>query len=141
MGMIRDPVNTFSPEFVTPPDFISLKLSQEGEGQPRNYTIVADQNYVGTMAMTTLTFTTQTTLTVAADPGTAYDAIVPEVSAADRIYVIFALAAGGSRTRIQSFDTSGFASVDSVTETAAIFGSKTASLTSSTGWGFRKSYP
>lgn len=51
MGFIRDPVNTFSPEFLNPADWIALKLSQEGEGQPRNYTIVADQNYVGTMAI------------------------------------------------------------------------------------------
>ena len=70
--------------------------------------------YIGTLTIATLSVTVQTTLTTSSADG-IFDAIVPSVTGADRIYLIYCLASGASRIRVESFNTSSYATVDSVT--------------------------
>lgn len=69
----------------------------------------------GTMVMSTLAITVQSALTASAAASTLFDAVLYSVSGTDRIFTIYCLAAGASRVRLESWNVSSGASVNTAT--------------------------
>lgn len=51
MGMIRETSRTLYPRLTTPNDFLFYKYVRQVPAMPRIYTLMSDQNYIGTMAL------------------------------------------------------------------------------------------
>lgn len=80
--------------------------------------------YVRTLTMSTLVLSSATTFVTNADEAAPYDAVVPEVAAADVIYLAYNKSTAADAVEVASFETSTFTVVDSATLTTASGGGR-----------------